>query len=68
MNSGCWNTVLLNFVGGGCNVGVIEVVGGGGCEMKNFDGVGGDGSNVGSILPSSNSIGWIAEIAFELGE
>ena len=35
-------------MGGGCNVGVIEVVGGGGCEMKNFDGVGGGGSNVGT--------------------
>ena len=28
----------------------------------------GGGSNVGSILPSSNSIGWIAEIEFEFGK
>ena len=36
-------------MGGGCNVGVIEVVGGGGCKMKNFDGVGGGSSHVGTI-------------------
>ena len=57
----CWNIGLMSLMGGGCRVGSMEVVGGGGCEMKNFDGVGGDGSNVGSVLPSSNSIGWIAE-------
>ena len=36
-------------MGGGCNVGLIEVVGGGGCEMENFDGIGGGGSNVGTV-------------------
>ena len=47
-DSSCWNTVWLNLVGGGCNVGLIEVVERGGCEMENFDGVGGGGSNVGT--------------------
>ena len=48
MESCCWNVGLMNLVGGGCKVGLIEVVGGGGCEMENFDGVGGGGSNVGT--------------------
>ena len=48
LDSGCWNTERMSLVGGGCNVGSIEVVGGGGCEMDNFDGVGGGGSNVGT--------------------
>ena len=46
LDSGCWNTVLLNLVGGGCNVGLIKVVGGGGSNVGTSEVVEGGGIEV----------------------
>ena len=54
-------------MGGGCNVGLSEVVGGSGCEMDNYDGVGG-GDVVRWDIFGVLRLTLVVEIVFELVE